>query len=664
MCGIFGITISNESDLNRDEIRDITDKLFLLSESRGKEASGIVYKSERSVYVCKAALPASKLIKTPQYASLAEKFAANSSLMGHARLVTNGSMTKPGNNQPVFRDGGIAVHNGIIVNDRMLWEHHSSLVRKYEVDTEIIPALLSLYMRETNDIIASIRRLLGEIKGTISTGILTEFFEGTILATNNGSLYYCYDPDRQFLVFASERTILTDLIRDKLLSAENQHRIRKLQPGKFILAMTDRPEPVEYSIQNVDNYARMSLASQKKDFDIELSIVGQNDAAIPMARSVGSLEDFHKSFKDNESEINALRRCKKCILPETMPFIEFDDSGECNYCANYREIERREPDELRRKIASIGDSANNCIAPLSGGRDSCYALHYLVKETGLTPVAFSYDWGMITDLARRNQARMCGELGVEHIIMSADISEKRLNIKKNVLAWLKKPDLGTIPLFMAGDKQYFYFLNKLKERLGAPLIIYSENPLEKTDFKTGFCGVAPKFSINHVYDFDLAGKLKLAFYYFNNFLRNPGFWNSSLFDTVWAYFSSYFLHHDYEFIYRYVRWDEDSINNTLINEYGWETAKDTKNTWRIGDGTAPFYNYIYYMIAGFTENDTFRSNQIREGIISREKALRLANEDNQPRYESIWWYCDTIGIDPRGTLHAIHSIPKLYGRKK
>jgi len=64
------------------------------------------------------------------------------------------------------------------------------------------------------------------------------------------------------------------------------------------------------------------------------------------------------------------------------------------------------------------------VFPFSGGRDSSYALHYIVKELGLKPIAFSYDWGMLTDLGRRNQARMCGKLGVEHILISADIRKK------------------------------------------------------------------------------------------------------------------------------------------------------------------------------------------------------------------------------------------------
>jgi hypothetical protein len=113
-------------------------------------------------------------------------------------------------------------------------------------------------------------------------------------------------------------------------------------------------------------------------------------------------------------------------------------------------------------------------------------------------------------------------------------------------------------------------------------------------------------------------------------------------------------------IYDYIRWDENEISRTLIDEYNWETAKDTKSTWRIGDGTASFYNYIYYTMAGFSENDTFRSNQIREGMITREQALECIECDNQPRFESIQWYCDIIGIDFEQTVKVINAAPKLY----
>ena len=85
-------------------------------------------------------------------------------------------------------------------------------------------------------------------------------------------------------------------------------------------------------------------------------------------------------------------------------------------------------------------------------------------------------------------------------------------------------------------------------------------------------------------------------------------------------------------------------------------------TWAswIGDGTSALYNYIYCRIAGFSENDTFRSNQIREGYISRSEGLSLVVEENMPREDSIRWYFQTIGVDPDRAISAINAMGSMY----
>jgi hypothetical protein len=316
---------------------------------------------------------------------------------------------------------------------------------------------------------------------------------------------------------------------------------------------------------------------------------------------------------------------------------------------------------LEEKLAKYrsNNGQPDCIVPLSGGRDSCYGLHYIKTVLKMNPVAYTYDWGMVTDLARRNQARLCGKLGVEHILVSADIKRKRKYIRKNVEAWLRKPDLGLIPLFMAGDKQYFYYANRLMKQTGIKLIIFSENlKYEAGRFKSGFCGIEEgKGRFNRM---GVLNKAKLAMYYLSSFLKNPAYLNRSLLDTVFAFYCYYFMEHDYTQLYEYIEWDEDTIVSTLRNEYDWEISNDTKSTWRIGDGTAAFYNFIYYTVAGFTENDTFRSNQIRYGKLSREKALELANEENKPMWQSMQWYSTTNCFDLDDAILRINCMPKLY----
>ncbi|MBP9095370.1 MAG: glucosamine 6-phosphate synthetase, partial [Ignavibacteria bacterium] len=75
------------------------------------------------------------------------------------------------------------------------------------------------------------------------------------------------------------------------------------------------------------------------------------------------------------------------------------------------------------------------------------------------------------------------------------------------------------------------------------------------------------------------------------------------------------------------------------------------------------YNYIYYSVAGFSEIDTFRSNQIREGMITREEGMKFILEENAPRYESLKFYFDTINVDFEKAIKIINNIPKLYGDK-
>ena len=76
--------------------------------------------------------------------------------------------------------------------------------------------------------------------------------------------------------------------------------------------------------------------------------------------------------------------------------------------------------------------------------------------------------------------------------------------------------------------------------------------------------------------------------------------------------------------------------------------------------TAPFYNYIYYRLAGFTEFDTFRSNQIREGMVTRQEALSSLDEANKVSVDGFLWYCRTIGLDPVATVRKINLQTPLY----
>jgi hypothetical protein len=214
---------------------------------------------------------------------------------------------------------------------------------------------------------------------------------------------------------------------------------------------------------------------------------------------------------------------------------------------------------------------------------------------------------------------------------------------------------------MAGDKYFFYFCDQVKKQTGIDLNIWGINNLENTNFKTGFAGLPPQFNKKRIYSLSIVNQLKLFGFVGKNIVQSPGYINQSMIDSIGSFSVRYFSpKKDYYHLFDYYKWDEQELESLIKNEYHWEKAIDTDSTWRIGDGTASFYNYIYYTVAGFTENDTFRSNQIREGLISREEALLKVNKENEVRYETMRWYLEIIGIDFKKAVQIINQIPKLY----
>lgn len=174
---------------------------------------------------------------------------------------------------------------------------------------------------------------------------------------------------------------------------------------------------------------------------------------------------------------------------------------------------------------------------------------------------------MVTDLGRRNISRMCSELGVENIIVAADIQKKRRNIKMNIMAWLKKPELGMVNLFMASDKHFFRHIETIKKQTGISMNMWSVNPLEVTHFKAGFLGIPPYFEENKVYTNGISKQIRYQSKRFRAMMKSPGYFNSSIPDTLLdEYYPSFHKKEDYFHLFDYYRWDEDEVNNTIWEE--------------------------------------------------------------------------------------------------
>ncbi len=627
MCGIFGCIDPNNELSNKN---NIFFRLNKYSYRRGKDSTGVWLINNHLEHSCILPINSKKFINTDEFKKEIFPYISNSKIvLGHCRLATNGDIGNLKNNQPLIKNDLVLAHNGIIVNVEDLIRRFG--IKKYDSDSRVLLEIILKLKKDKNLTLTEAIKYLSQYAiGTLNLVVVDKSNpkkNEVVFASNNGSLYI--GKFKSAILFASEKKFLEKLKTKKI-------NISKVGPGKIITV-------------NLDGVRKESVLDKTEILETKSST----------HKKTNDLTNHKINFK----KISKIKRCVRCVLPETTPFISFDKNGVCNYCNEHKKIKHKGVNALEKIIKNYRSRDNNpdCIIAFSGGRDSSYGLHYLVKVLKMHPVAVTFDWGMLSDVGRRNQSRMLAKLGVEHIVISADIKKVREDIKMNLKAWLKRPNLGMIPLLMQGDKTTEYYIDKVKKELGVKLVFFCRgNELEKEEFKSGYCGVKNADPGGVIHNYYWLDKLKLLTYYVKEFLLNPAYLNRSLWSSFLGYLITFVVPHDYIYLWHYIPWDENKIIKTLKKEYNWEGDNETGLTWRIDDGSPAFYNYVYCQIQGFTENDSFRSHQIREGIITRDEALKLIYEENMPRYNSLKWYFDSIKIDGNKVLSVIDKIKKRY----
>jgi hypothetical protein len=199
--------------------------------------------------------------------------------------------------------------------------------KEFQIDTEIINTLFNKNLSSATSINQLVDSTLNELKGTYSIASYFGQFNAMLLATNNGSLYYVTD-HKTFLFFASEEYYYKRLkksesfqsiagnypvmqldISDRLWIDLSDFSIKNLKEDQIAI---DKSHPIKITKHLVEN----------KSHRMEMVI----DPATFINRHAES--HLFNSLEYNVEAIRQLKRCTKCVLPETFPFIKFDEKGD------------------------------------------------------------------------------------------------------------------------------------------------------------------------------------------------------------------------------------------------------------------------------------------------------------------------------------------------
>jgi hypothetical protein len=357
-----------------------------------------------------------------------------------------------------------------------------------------------------------------------------------------------------------------------------------------------------------------------------------------------SSKKANSAAMEKKEGAKSMKRCTKCILPETFPGIEFDEGGVCNYCHTYQPMEVLGEAKLEKVLAHYRNKEGqyDCIAPISGGRDSAFVLYQMVKIYKMRTLALTVDSGFILPEGYRNIKRVTEALNVKHVFLRDEkqIETAQRNTKLKFQGWLKKPSIHTIvPVLNSGDKTMNLRMAKYAKEHGIPLImggnVVGNCTIEQEHWKTGYLGVFP--DEHGVYT--LPDRARLMLLFLGEYMKNTSnlklpILKEYITGILIYFFESKFRPNGVNFLgfWDYIYWNESEIVATVGSKLGWQGAADHTTTWRIDDSAYPLINYLYYKLVGFTENDEMYSKMIREGQLTRNEALTRVSLDHKSQW--------------------------------
>lgn len=328
-----------------------------------------------------------------------------------------------------------------------------------------------------------------------------------------------------------------------------------------------------------------------------------------------------------------MKRCTKCVLPETTPGILFGDNGVCNYCRTYAKFRYQGEHALLKILDAHRNSRqkHECIVNISGGRDSAYTLLKLKRDYAMKVLAVNYE-NPFTDIqAIKNIRNMVKALGVNLVTFRHKSHIHESCFKNNLIAWLRNPSPAMVPMMCIGCKIIWKEIIAIAKKNNITLIINGGNPYEYTSFKKALLHVSPEEGLTSTYVKNIKGLIIES-------LKNLSYLSPQYVPVL---LKGYLFANQYSIgtrlygrgikkidLFHYIEWNEQEIISRITKELQWDYPHELHSTWRFDCKIAHLKDFMYATTLHMTEKDDFYAKLVREGLITRGEALERLRIEN------------------------------------
>jgi hypothetical protein len=355
-------------------------------------------------------------------------------------------------------------------------------------------------------------------------------------------------------------------------------------------------------------------------------------------------------------------RCSKCVLPACTPNIAFDKKGICNYCHSYKEFKFKGESALIRLLDAHRrpDSQYDCLVGISGGRDSSYTLLKLVKDYQMKVLAASYENPFADPQAKQNIENMIKILNVGVIQFKLKNNIHERTFRNNMLAWLRRPSAALVGTVCIACKTFCWNILRIARKHDIHCIIFGGNPYEYTSFKKELLHVSKEEGhelafIKYVYGFLREAATNLRYFHP---VCIPTMVKGYLFGNQYA-IGPRLLARDIVWtdLFHYIRWDEGEVLSRIQSELDWDYPHNLDSSWRFDCRVGHLKDFMYMKTLKMTERDDFYAKMVREGLMTREDALRRIHRENTLHWDEIDRLLSEVEIEEVSRLCETSSHP-------
>lgn len=338
-----------------------------------------------------------------------------------------------------------------------------------------------------------------------------------------------------------------------------------------------------------------------------------------------------------------MKICKKCIYDESMPQIQFNNDGICNYCNEHLELIRKygtnsdkglkKLKEIFKKIKIDGKNKKyDCTIGVSGGTDSSYLI-FLAKNMGLRPLAVHYDNTWNTEIATENIRKVLDFNKVDLFTYVVDNKEADDIFKSFLLAGVPEIDCST-DLALAEVNYLAAKKYNIKYALdGHSFTTEGITPITKNYFDGKYIK-----SIHKIY-----GKENMKTYplmTFNKFMKYILFNRIKRVKPLW-----------------YLNYSKEEAQKFLSKKCGWQSYGGHHLENRMSS-----FAHQYYLPKKF--NLDLRLNplsaNVRNGRISRDFALKEYSKKIDYSEKDLDYVINRLGFSHNKFLSVINEKPRYW----